>query len=244
MSKFRLLALDLDDTLLTKDKRVSDENKKWIQRAEDAGTTVMFATGRGRQKVKQLLEELELSGPMVLVNGAEVWAGPEELLERYFIKKDDIYKLHDLAIRHKAKFWGYSVDSLTKVKDWNDDMFDVGWLKFGIRQDDLPTIDKIRAQAQELPNVEITRSATVNMEVSLKGISKASGVKKVCEHMGIDMTDVMAVGDNLNDLQLIQSAGLGVAMGNADPVLKKVADVVTDHHEQNGVAEAIKRYLF
>jgi len=243
-TKYRLLALDLDDTLLTKDKRVSEENRKWIKHAEDAGVIVMFATGRGRQTVKHLLEELKLTGPMVLVNGAEVWANGERLLGRYFIGKEEIRQLHDLATRHNAKFWGYSADSLTQMRDWTEEMFDKEWLKFGIRQDDLPIIEQLREQAKKLPNVEITRSATVNMEVSLKGISKESGVRKVCEHFNIEMDEVMAMGDNLNDYQLIKSAGLGVAMGNADPKLKEVADVITDHHEKDGVAKAIQRYLF
>jgi len=243
MAKFRLLALDLDNTLLTKDKRISSENKKWIRRAEAAGVTILFATGRGRQTTQHLKEELDLTGPMVLVNGAEVWAGQNQLLRRYFIEKSDIRYLHDLAVRYDAKFWGYSADSLTKMKDWNESMFDVDWLKFGIRKDDLSLIKQIRKEAQKLPNVEITRSASVNMEVSLKGVSKATGVKKVCEHMNIGMENVMAMGDNLNDLELIKAAGFGVAMENADDVLKDVADAVTTHHEEDGVARAIERYL-
>src|SRR5690625_3105876 len=226
MAKFRLLALDLDNTLLTKDKRISSENKKWIRRAEAAGVTILFATGRGRQTTQHLEEELKLTGPMVLVNGAEVWATQSQLLHRYFIGKHDIRYLHDLAVRYKAKFWGYSVDSLTKMIDWNESMFDVDWLKFGIRKDDLSIINQIRKEAQKLPNVEITRSASVNMEVSLKGVSKATGVKKVCEQMNIGMESVMAMGDNLNDLELIQAAGFGVAMENADDVLKDAADEI------------------
>lgn len=245
MTEYRLLALDLDDTLLTKNKRISEENKKWIQRAEEAGVVVMFATGRGRQKVENLLEELDLKGPMVLVNGAEVWADSDQLLDRYFIPKDDIRYLHGIATRHLAKFWGYSVDSLTKMADWSEDMFETQWLKFGIRKDDLPVIEQIREEARRhLPNIEITQSATVNMEASLKGVSKASGVREVCEHFGFEMNEVMAMGDNLNDYQLIKSAGLGIAMDNADSKLKDVADVITDHHEKNGVAKAIQRYLF
>lgn len=243
-TKYQLLALDLDDTLLTKDKKISKENRKWINKAQEAGVTVMFATGRGMQRVEHLLEELGLSGPMVLVNGAEVWAEKGKLLERHYIKKGDIHKLHSLAKEVDAPFWGYSVESLTKSKDWTDEMLDHDWLKFGIRNNDLNVIRKLREEASKLLDIDITRSATVNMEVSLKGITKESGVRSICDHLHIKMEDVMAMGDNMNDSHLIKAAGLGVAMGNADPELKEVADVITDHHEKDGVAKAIQRFLF
>lgn len=73
MSKYRLLALDLDETLLTKNKKVTDENKLWIDRAKQAGIVVIFATGRGLQRVVDFRRTLELDTSMVLVNGAEVW---------------------------------------------------------------------------------------------------------------------------------------------------------------------------
>ncbi|WP_186673605.1 HAD hydrolase family protein [Sporosarcina sp. BP05] len=75
-------------------------------------------------------------------------------------------------------------------------------------------------------------------------MSKESGVRRVCEYLNIEMESVMAIGDNLNDFKLIQSAGLGIAMGNADDKLKQVADRVTALNEEDGVAKAIKRYLF
>src|SRR5690625_3178939 len=179
----------------------------------------MVATGRGMQKAKHLVEGVSLDGPMVLVNGAEVWAGPGELLERHYIKKESIKDLCEVAEKANARFWGYSVESLTKSNDWTDDMYDRKWMKFGIRKDDLEGIKEIREHAKQLPDKEITRSASVNMEVSRKGISKASGVKAVCDHLNITMDDVIAIGDNLNDAQLIEAAGLGIAVENADPEL-------------------------
>lgn len=244
MKRYRLLALDLDDTLLTKDKQISAANKKWIDKAHQAGVTVIFATGRGLQKVEYLLEELALSGPMVLVNGAEIWAEKGKVLERHYINREDIHILHDLAERADAKFWGYSVESLTHKRDWTTEMLDRSWLKFGIRHDDLAVINQLREAADQLPNISVTRSAPFNMEVSFKGISKGSGVRRLCDYLDIKMTEVMAIGDNLNDIRLIKAAGLGIAMGNADPELKRVADAVTDHHEKDGVAKAIQRYLF
>ena len=244
MLNYRLLALDLDETLLTKDKKITKASKHWIDRAKKAGIIVIFATGRGLQRVLDFRNELELNTPMVLVNGAEVWGYADELLKRSFISRNDIYKLQQLAVEENASYWGYNVDALVGHRNWTEEMFHKDWLKFGIRHQDLHVMERIRKQASRLPSIEITQSAPVNIEIAAKGISKETGVRKVCEHLGIEMEEVMAIGDNLNDYKLMQAAGFGVAMGNGDQRLKDIADVVTDTNEQDGVAKAIERHLF
>lgn len=241
---YRMLAIDLDGTTLTDDKRITDETKFWIRRAATNGVTVSFATGRGVQTAQSIWEELRLDSPMVLVNGAEVWESPGKLRERHIIAREDIYRLHLLAEEAGASFWGYSTESLTSKRHWTEAMFERDWMKFGIRHDDLQVIRQLRDVVESWGTVEVTRSAPVNMEISPKGISKETGVRSVCELLGIDMREVMAIGDNLNDLRLIQSAGFGVAMGNADEELKRAADGYTDSNERDGVAKAIRHYLF
>ncbi|GIP35394.1 Cof-type HAD-IIB family hydrolase [Paenibacillus sp. J2TS4] len=243
MANYRLLALDLDGTLLTEDKKITAEAREWIHRATDAGVTVIFATGRGVQTTKAFWEELRLETPMVLLNGAEIWRKPGQLEERRYLSRDEIRKLHSLAVEADAGYWGYSVESLTGRKDWTDDMFERDWMKFGMRHDDLDVIDRLRKTVRSWGTLEVTCSAPINMEISCKGISKESGVRHVCQMLGIGMEEVMAVGDNMNDFRLIQSAGLGIAMGNADEKLKQAADGVTSTNEENGVAQAIQRYL-
>lgn len=244
MSRYRLLALDLDGTTLTEEKAITHETHSWIRRAEEAGVTVIFATGRGTQTTQSYWEQLELQSPMVLLNGAEIWGSPNTLWERISIHRELIRELHSLAEEWSAHYWGYSVESLTSKRNWSDAMFDRDWMKFGIRHDDLDAIQRLRDIVDSWGTLEITRSAPVNMEISPKGISKESGVRKVCDRLGIGMDQVIAIGDNMNDYRLIRAAGLGIAMGNADEQLKRVADAFTDTNERDGVAKAIKRYLF
>lgn len=85
----------------------------------------------------------------------------------------------------------------------------------------------------------MTNSHPCNIELNPKGVSKASGLKEVCRRLGIDMSEVVAVGDSLNDLAMIREAGLGVAMGNAQEEVKKAADWTTVTNEEDGVAEVI-----
>lgn len=243
MVNYRLLALDLDETLLTKDKSITKESKIWIFRAMEAGVIVIFSTGRGLQRVEGFRRELKLDSPLVLVNGAEVWGEDGVLLSRHFIRKADIRMLHHLAMESAATFWGYSVEGLTNQGNWSEAMFDRDWLKFGIRHRDTRVINQIRSAIPDTSTLEITRSAPTNLEFSYKGISKATGVQQVCKYLRIEMKDVMAIGDNLNDFKLIQAAGLGIAMGNGDVQLKQVADQMTDTNERNGVAKAIQQFL-
>lgn len=243
MLNYRLLALDLDETLLTKEKSITKQSKQWISQAIDAGVIVIFATGRGLQRVVDFRDELNLSSLMVLVNGAEVWGNNGQLLKRSFINREAIRILHRLAVEAEASFWGYSVEGLINKKYWTNDMFDRDWMKFGIKHDDPQVICQLRKRIQDVDTLEITSSSPFNLELSFKGISKKTGVQKICDYLGIHMKDVMAIGDNLNDFKLIQVAGLGIAMGNADERLKQVADHVTETNEADGVAKAIQKFL-
>lgn len=244
MSNYQLVVLDLDGTILTPEKEITNKTEYWIRKAVDAGVTVIFATGRGIQRTKELWDYLGLKGPMVLANGAEIWEEPGRILERHIIKKEYVQKLHQLAVNNDAQFWGYSIEEFIRQDNWKKEMLEYRWLKFGMRHKDLDIIRKLRQEVRNWGTLEVTRTAAINMEVTPKGITKAYGVQKVCELLGINMDDVMAIGDSLNDLYLIQSVGLGIAMGNADEILKQAADIVTGTNEQDGVAQAIKQYLF
>lgn len=244
MSNYRLIALDLDDTLLNKNKQVTEESKRWISKAVETGIEVVFATGRGMERVEDIRQTLNLSTSMVLLNGADVWAAPGKPLERHYIGKENIEKLYAMATELGVKFWGYSGEAITRGRDWTDEMLKRDWLKFGMRHPDDAVMNTVREKLELNPTLEVTRSARTNIEISKKGISKETGIRKICEMKDIPMDQVMAIGDNLNDLRLIQAAGLGVAMGNADARLKNVADDVTDTNERDGVAKAIQKHIF
>lgn len=244
MSKIQLLALDLDGTTLTDDKRITENTKNWIQKAVKSGVTVIFATGRGYPTAIDYWKDLKLTGPMVFTNGAEVWAGPEKILERHFIRKEDIEWIYEIANDAGAHFWGYSEDRLVHKKDWTDECFNEQWLKFGISHKDIRIIENLRDILRKRKTITITNSMPNNIEVSYTGISKKTGVETVCQLLGISLDQVMAIGDGQNDKALIEAAGLGVAMENADEDLKKVADVITDTNEADGVAKAIEKYIF
>lgn len=241
--RYRLLALDLDGTLLTDDKTITLKTKESIQKAVNAGVQVVFATGRGIQTAGKYWKELGLMGPMVFVNGAEVWKSPQEIRSRTLISKEDIYKLQQLVVHSNAWYWGYHTGALVHQEDWPNQLYEKDWLKFGIGSDDLDIIKKLWNEIECWGTLEVTQSAPNNLEISRKGVTKETGIKEVCKLLGIGMEEVIAVGDSMNDFALIRSAGLGVAMGNAQNELKRVADVITATNQQDGVEKVINQYL-
>jgi 5-amino-6-(5-phospho-D-ribitylamino)uracil phosphatase len=244
MDAIKLIALDLDGTLLTDEKTVTAETKLWIRRAVHSGVTVMFSTGRGIQTAGSIWDELELNSPMVLLNGAEIWEGPGRFRKRTFLPRKTVRRLHAAAVSHSAGYWGYSVESLTGSREWTEEMFERDWMKFGIKHDDQAVLAAIRRQLEGEEALTITASAPTNLEISVQGVTKESGVREVCEMLGIAMNEVMAVGDSDNDVCLLCSAGLGIAMGNAEEHVKSIADAVTGFNNDGGVAQAIRRFVF
>ncbi|GIO93457.1 Cof-type HAD-IIB family hydrolase [Paenibacillus lactis] len=243
-AKYKLIALDLDGTLLTDEKQITQETKRWLQYAIDHGVKVMFSTGRGLQTAQGLWDELGLDSPMVLLNGAEIWEGPGRLKKRVFLPRDTVRNIHAIASERGEWYWGYSVESLTGDKEWTPEMFDRDWMKFGIGSHDQQKLAEIKEELLRWGTLEVTRSAPTNMEISVKGTTKESGVQEVCQMLGLSMSDVIAMGDSDNDAKLLKAAGLGVAMANGEDYIKSIADVMTATNNEDGVAQAIRKYVF
>ena len=244
MGNYKLIALDLDGTLLTEEKTISAENRAALKEAQEAGITVMFSTGRGVQNVLQYIEELQLTSPLVTVNGGEIWKRPGELHVRRTLDAALIRRMHKLAEQYDTWFWGYTVGGLYNKERWltDEETETKEWLKFGYFTEDTSSLGKIHEELAAWGLLELTNSHPSNIEVNPKGVTKASGVREVCAMLGIGMSQVIAMGDSLNDESMIREAGLGIAMGNAQEAVKQFADTVTLTNEEHGVAHAIRKY--
>ena len=104
-------------------------------------------------------------------------------------------------------------------------------------------LDEIRKELRKVQGIKITSSWPNNIEVMNEGVDKGNAVKILAEKMNIDREDIIAFGDNYNDIEMIKFAGLGVAMGNAEELIKQEADYVTDTNQDSGVAKAIYKFL-
>jgi len=240
---YKLLALDMDGTLLNEKSEISEENERWIRAAIEAGITVCFATGRGYASALPYAEQLGLTSPMVLVNGGEVWTSPAELRTRRTMKASDVAALRELALRYDTWYWAYSVERVYNKTDWIEDVNATEWLKFGYYSEDEAARAAVTEGIRAIGNFETTNSHPYNLELNPIGVSKASGLREVCAMLGIGMDEIVACGDSLNDAAMIVEAGLGVAMGNAQEEVKRIADAVTLTNDEDGVAHVIRTYM-
>ncbi|HHT72259.1 MAG TPA: HAD family phosphatase [Firmicutes bacterium] len=242
-ARYRLLALDLDGTTLTPEGAISPETRHWISKATQAGVVVMCATGRGLPNAEEIWNELFPGSPAVLANGAEVWLSPRTLLERYFIDTEHVFRLYDLATDRGLRYWAYSANGLVKDGKLEEHEPGEGWFKFGIYHPDPEQVAEIWSSISHWEGITVTSSHPSLLEISAQGVSKKSGVERVCAELNISMAEVMAIGDNYNDLELIQGAGLGVAVDNATAEVKAAADRLTKSNGEDGVAHAIQQFL-
>jgi 5-amino-6-(5-phospho-D-ribitylamino)uracil phosphatase len=240
--EIKLIALDMDGTLLNANDEVSAENRKAIKAAKDKGVEVVLSTGRSRVTCWEHTESLELNSYLITVNGSEIWGPNGELIERVLIETDVVQWMWNLSQIHQTKYYATSCQQYWRNKR-PEKMSDHEWLKFGFDTEDDTIRETILKDLKAKGNLEISNSSLTNIEVNAIGINKAKGIQKVCGLLGISMENVMAIGDSLNDLSMIKECGLGVAMGNAQDIVKEVADDVTDSNINDGVAKAIQKWI-
>ncbi|OLS36915.1 Cof-type HAD-IIB family hydrolase [Bacillus sp. MRMR6] len=238
----KLIALDMDGTLLNEKHLVSEANRRAIQEAQDLGVHVVLSTGRSLRTCKEHADSLRLTSYLVTVNGSEIWDEKRELVERNTVNSELVQWMWELTKKHQTKYWAISPQG-NWFDEMPDDLHDKEWLKFCFNTRDDEIREKIMHALHTKGEFEITNSSPRNIEVNAAGINKEKGLGIVCKRLGISMGNVMSVGDSLNDLAMIKAAGLGIAMGNAQSIVKESADWITATNREDGVALAIRKWV-
>lgn len=262
----KLVALDLDGTLLTSDKRISEENKRAIQAARAKGVQVVLTTGRPLKAIEPFLEELNLLGEgnySITFNGGLVQENTGRVLDKIGFGLEEARTIRavtqQLDLPLALLFGGtiytlpseqpslYAVLSpLLDAVDIDDaDLPDIVYNKAVTAIEATYLDERIPQIPKELhEQFEIFKSRDILLEWSPKGVHKANGLAKLIQHLGIERSEVMACGDEENDVSMVEWAGLGVAMANASATLKEVASVVLPlTNDENGIAWAIDQYI-
>lgn len=262
----RLVAMDLDDTLLRDDWTISPRTVEVIRAAQEQGVKMTIATGRMPISARRYVEELGLDIPVITYHGAmiqEVLSG--EILYRQVIPRDlaleivedlrtrgvhaQIY-LKNRVVAQKINDYSRDYARLASVEIERADLLDVlGTEPEGVEKillmDREENLDAWAPYLRESygKRVHLTKSKPTFLEMTDISVNKGAALAALAQKYGIDRKDVMAIGDSFNDIEMIEYAGLGVAMGNARPEIQKVADVVTATNLEDGVAQAIERYI-
>ncbi|WP_010272582.1 HAD family hydrolase [Paenibacillus senegalensis] len=199
----KLLALDMDGTLLNSQSEVSEENRRAIHLAQQAGVQVVLATGRSLREIKQLTAGMDFPGPVIANNGSEIWVKPGILHGRYLMKEIQVRHILDVinSCPDPLIFWAHSTEaslmSIDELIRWPKHHI---WLQLGFKTSELSWLSQVRKQLTDWGEVEVSSSSPDNVEVNPKGRSKGAGLIEVCDLLGISPQDTIAVGDGNNDL--------------------------------------------
>jgi len=260
---YRLLALDMDGTLLNSHGEVSERNRKAIRAALDAGIHVTLSTGRSLTGAHWCAEELDLTCPLIIYNGGMLAdrAGnvlySKELLpaDALLAMEEGVKRGVTLCIWCGGKLYGHPLNERTAdyVRFAGVEPLPVESLEALARQgvtkvlwygtkEEIPAFWKEMEKAP-FENVHATPSQPMFLEFFHGEVSKAAALERLGALLNVQREEMIAMGDGANDLELLAYAGLGVAMGNASPLVKKQADAVTVTNDRDGVAEVIEKYL-
>ena len=277
-AKYKLLALDMDGTLLDTHGHISESSREAIRAAQAAGVEVILATGRDYNGI--LWDELkDVSIDYVVTNnGSAVYQvnGRVCLFERsldnaqmvpvfrYLLQKGvyidifvdgrDYAPRETLDLADKLDLPDYvirvllanrtPIDHLVEKLEADALHLQKTTLNFWKEPDgSYHNREEVLHYLQSVPGLVLVDGGFANLEFTAEGVSKATGLQFLTQHLGLSMAQVMAIGDSENDADMLREVGFGVAMGNAYPSVKELSDAVTADNESDGVAQAILQYL-
>jgi len=261
---YRLVAVDVDGTLVGQGMEPSPRVAEAIRRAAEAGVHISLASGRAFPSVLRYASSLALTAPLICYQGAEIREPADgRILHRVTLSRDLVREALVLAEkwdlemtihlddtvylqgpRHEAAFydWAFGLPA-RPVEDLRQALYadPLKFLAIG-EPAQLDAVEPVfRAQFQG--RLQMVRSHRLFLEGVGLGVSKGSALARVAGFLGVRQEETVAVGDQDNDVSMMRSAGLGVAMGNAPAEVQAQADVVAPPLEEDGLAWAIERFV-
>lgn len=288
---YKLVAIDLDGTLLDPYGQITERSKIAIQNAIDKGTKVVLASGRGVISVRNFANEVGTNEYAICGNGAIVYDFKEEsIIYNKFLSKKKVLQLIKICEENSIYYSIYTQNSIiTKSLNYNvlfyhqenaskpdgkktnicitEDVYqyvlnrkEEDYTKITICDDNniiFNSIIRILRAVKAIDVLDVGHMSRKLMklgteihsieyfytEITNENTDKWNALEFLIQKMGIDKEEVIAIGDNINDKTMIENAGLGVAMANSAPYIQKMADIVTESNNEDGVAKVIEKYI-
>ncbi len=265
---YKILAIDMDDTLLNDQREISQANQAALAAAQDKGVKVIISTGRMYSSVGPYLKQLNLTGPTITYNGALVKeAANDKTLYHHSISQADALKVIEVVKQKDLHLNLYLNDQLYVNKLESEAKYyqEIAGVKAHLIKRDLESFLKSKqtttkaviveqdlAKAENLlaefksmfkEKLNVFTSKSPFIEFTCQGVSKGSALKQLAKDLAVKQEEIIAIGDSYNDLEMIDYAGLGVAVANAREELKERADYITSTNNQSGVAKVIEKYI-
>ena len=262
--KYKMLVLDMDDTLLTDDHTISNENKEMLSKARELGVHIVLASGRPTPAMTVYAKELQLDNSyMISYNGAVITDLKEDkIIFEQTLTQEQIHELYDYSLKSKTHIITYLDGKI--VSETDSEYIDIEKNITGLEHNKVVSFkDEVQSSAikcilleepsylktvekdlkMAMPHLSVCMSKPFFLEVAQNGIDKGASIKFLAEKLNILQSEIIAVGNAGNDLTMIQYAGLGVWVDNVDPELRDKADVIVASNNNHGVAEVVRRFI-
>lgn len=267
MSVIKLIMSDIDGTILDQNHQLDSHLLELMPLLKQSEIPFVLASARSPLGIAPISKELGITDcPIACYNGALISLG-DKILSQHSIDKSELLLLHDFL---KKEFPTVSIN-VYSGKDWLVNTIDE-WVEIEatitgespkvtsladfikdektlvhklLLIDNASTIQKLKETlaTMDFPQTDFYLSKDNYLEVTHNQVSKKQALLELAKYYQLSLTEIMTIGDNYNDIPMIETAGLGVAMGNAPTEVKTCANTVTDSNDQNGVSKAIKLYV-
>ncbi|MGD0621117.1 MAG: Cof-type HAD-IIB family hydrolase [Thermacetogeniaceae bacterium] len=269
MESYKLVAIDLDDTLLRSDLTVSEHTVAVLRQVRDLGVAVTISTGRMFSSARPFAEQLEFDVPLITYGGALVKnAGSGEVLYNRPLEPEVARRVIRFARERKVQvnfyllngeddelyaelttYWGenygrFSRVLFNRVPDLEALLERGNPLKL-LLIDEEPAVDRwlleLRGQLGE--QAHFAKSKPRFLEVDHPEATKGRALQELAAWLQVERSQVLAIGDSYNDIEMLEFAGLGIAVANAPPEVRRRAGHVTASNDKDGVAQALERFV-
>lgn len=271
MNRYKLLAVDMDGTVLNSRKRITPRTQAAINDLIRRGVFVVVSTGRNLVELGAYREDFKAMQYGILISGGMIYDfRRDEPVKLHALDEATIMRLIDFGLEERAMIHLHTVrHSIAREEDiQNMAAFDMSVyqsmfdkicvrcvdakdfvrsnpgevIKVNLYHRDKTSRDRNFARIEPL-NLSVSFAEAFNLEMSPANVTKGSGLRELCEVLKLDLSETVAIGDAPNDVEILQTAGLAVVMGNASDEIKKLADHITLDNDNDGVAAAIDRFF-
>ncbi len=288
---YKLIAVDLDGTLLNSHGNISEKNKNSIKKSMEKGAEVVIASGRPVSSAKAYANEAGANKYVICGNGSVLYdIQKEQILYNKSIDKQKVLQIIKIC-EENSIFYSIYTENLTIAKSLNYNILFYNNENKKMPDDkktNIKIINNIYKYLEDNPNTEILKitvcdensiifggivkrlkeikdidvlevqhmarkvitSGTKEIkieyhytEITSKNVNKWNAIEKLADILKIEKEEIMAIGDNMNDKEMIENAGLGIIMENSAPYMKKFADKVVSNNNEDGVSEALEKYV-
>ena len=288
---YKLIAIDLDGTLLNSYGEVSEVNKQAINMAIKKNIEVVLTSGRMPKAILPIANEINANNYIISANGASVYdVKNDEIIYNNYISKEKTLEIIDICEKNNMFYSLYTNNViLTKSLNYNilyynsenknksedkkikiniiSDMYKYiqeykndDFLKFTICDSSEIVFRSVINKLKSIKNIDILEVSHMSKkiisygseehevsyyytEITNRNVNKWTALQELIKKLGIQKEEVIAIGDNINDQDMIINAGLGIATGNSSPKVQEIADRVVASNNENGVAEGINKYI-